>query len=258
MRRLLRRGRQLGNSAACRLALPTGDPPSQLRLLGAGVGILGVSCLGLSPSTAPRFTYCAGSEKLNEMWNSAIEGMTQVPGSKQEVIYIGPEAAEGPGSPQEPEASSLARKLPSIFQDHAVFALTAYNPFGQERAHYLNVRANRILAAEIRESLIGDERPAAWWNSFGFHLGEKWREDGFCLAYPAKQAPAGKLTALRLARKANQKAIYEFHADPSSPETVLIRKVISCDENEQQSEPVARLVMLPSPPDSPLSRPPAV
>lgn len=259
VRRFLRPGCHLLFRAANRLARPTGERPIDLRFLGAGAGILGFGVLSLLPSSVPCFAYCTGSEKLNEMWNSAMEGMVNVPGCDQKVIYFGPEIAERPGNPLgSTTPSSHREKLPAIFQDHVVFALTAYNPFGQERDDYLNVRANKVLAAEIRESLVGNERPSFFWKSFGFHLGEIWREDGFCLAYTAKQAQAGKLTALRLARKANQKAIYELRADPSSPEIALIRKVLSCDENDQQLEPVARLVVLPSPPESPLSLPPVV
>jgi hypothetical protein len=77
-----------------------------------------------------------------------------------------------PGAPLE---------FPAMFSNRVrIFALTAFDPPGEARSLEDNTCENHKLAEAI---LTMAPRPARVWPSFGFHLREGWREDGFCLAF---------------------------------------------------------------------------
>merc|ERR1740124_20725 len=98
-----------------------------------------------------------------------------------------------------------------------------------------NNAANQKLSRRL-ETLL-DPAPFARWRSFGFHLQEGWREDGFAVSYNEQDVMIGRDQILELAREFRQAAIYEFSIinnenDTTTTDAVLNRRIIWCDKQK--------------------------
>ncbi|CAK9021972.1 Hypothetical protein SCF082_LOCUS15580 [Durusdinium trenchii] len=95
--------------------------------------------------------------------------------------------------PTDPQASVVAA-MPPPFRDLwprdplQVFALTSTDPMGQPQSAEANMMALRQLEKELQELCRG-QVGKSFWRSFGFHIQEGWREDGFTLV---AEATAGR------------------------------------------------------------------
>ena len=118
-----------------------------------------------------------------------------------------------------PSASS--DQLPAVLREHAVMALTAFDPPGTTREREANAAANARLWADILQLPTA---PACAWRSFGFDADEGWREDGFCLAFDSAHIPAARHAVLELARRHDQGAIFEYSYD--AKECRLMRRTL--------------------------------
>ena len=102
-----------------------------------------------------------------------------------------------------------------------VLALTAFDPPGTTRDRSSNAAANDLLWKDIKQLSLP---PSCAWRSFGFDLEEGWREDGFCLAFDAARADAGRKAVVELARAHAQGAIFEYEFDAQTPR--LLRRTL--------------------------------
>ncbi|KAL1511316.1 hypothetical protein AB1Y20_006121 [Prymnesium parvum] len=209
-------------------------------------------CLG-GASAASALTSSAGlsgmgDSVLGALWGSAIDGhllsssaLTDFrPAADNAVLYLAPSRA--------PPLSS--GEWPAAFASHTVFSLTAWNPMGQDEALDVNQKANRALQRDIGRL---QPPPKATWHSFGFNVGENWREDGFSIQYaPDVADQGGREAVLSLARKYRQAAVYEY----SCRDGHLERSVVWCCPDKQAAhggEP-ERMEIVSRAPDSELSR----
>eukprot|EP00816_Leptocylindrus_hargravesii_P002855 CAMPEP_0196816350 /NCGR_PEP_ID=MMETSP1362-20130617/54863_1 /TAXON_ID=163516 /ORGANISM="Leptocylindrus danicus, Strain CCMP1856" /LENGTH=233 /DNA_ID=CAMNT_0042193643 /DNA_START=209 /DNA_END=910 /DNA_ORIENTATION=+ len=191
-------------------------------------------------------------QELNDMWGSAIEGMIDVPGCEEHVLYLAPVATEDTPATCSTEQITTT---PSNYQNYnwpepfqknrKVFCLTGHNPMGKDRSAAENSAANRLLAERLgSKAFISDPAPFAQWRSFGFHVQQGWREDGFAVSYNEEDVGAGRSQILSLAREFQQAAIYEFgiqtggeslsSAGASASLLFLKRRVVWCDEAKQK------------------------
>jgi hypothetical protein len=128
-----------------------------------------------------------------QLWTSSVQCI--IVGGDSPVFL----AASSEGSQVVHESSSTKAQvscagdqgeLPAVFFENGrrVFALTAFDPPGEKRDLKANTEANSQLYGAIKamgstEEGAASVKPSAVWPSFGFHLGEGWREDGFCLVF---------------------------------------------------------------------------
>ena len=138
--------------------------------------------------------------ELGSLWAGVVEVMLsrEVVG---EDLFLVPSATRPPGTAQQP--------LPPWLQRHAVFALTAFDPPGEERTLQANTEANGRLWEAIQQL---PRAPAAVWPTWGYNFAEDWREDGFCLAYPLGQRGEAQEKIVALAKEFGQGAIFEVNA----------------------------------------------
>ena len=128
-------------------------------------------------------------EKLNDLWSSAIEGMINVPGYSESVLYLSPVGSF-------PKGQIKLEPWPEPFRNgRRVYCLTAHNPMGTTVSDAENKLANKALKVRLHDvfgckefgtklevadaSHTSNARrlmPFAQWHSFGFHIGEGWRE----------------------------------------------------------------------------------
>ena len=190
---------------------------------------------------ATRMDASPSEAALTAMWAAAIDGMVDAPGcaelsSSDGVLYLAPSA----------DAPTI--KWPRIFAKSTVFALTGSNPMGKEASAAANEYANERLQQDI-ERLRPE--PRAWWHSFGFHSGEGWRENGFCVAYANEERVFGRMAVLKLARKYRQKAVYAY----SYQDGHIVREVLLVGEKygKTQEGTQERMTVLTKPPRTPLA-----
>ena len=107
--------------------------------------------------------------ELQGLWANAYDGWIDVPGESGGAIYTRP--VDTPGV-------RTHVPFPPIVTSSRLFALTGFNPMGEERPIAENRAANGKLRADIEAMTPA---PKAWWRAFGF--AHDWREDGFCLLY---------------------------------------------------------------------------
>ena len=111
---------------------------------------------------------------------------------------------------EKPEESG--GKLPETLCSHLLLVTTAFDPLGEKkRTLEANAAANARMWASIQAM---EPAPAKVWPTWGYNLSEGWREDGFCLAFPA-DAGGGELDAARaavaaIAREFGQGAVFEY------------------------------------------------
>mmetsp|Transcript_24145 Transcript_24145/g.36222 ORF Transcript_24145/g.36222 Transcript_24145/m.36222 type:complete len:314 (-) Transcript_24145:56-997(-) len=195
----------------------------------------------------------SNDQELNDMWGSAIEGMIDVPGCEEHVLYLAPAAAveSTPATCSTEQITCHSNfqnyNWPEPFQkNRRVFCLTGRNPMGIDRPAAENSAANRMLAERLGSKAFMSNHPTpfAQWRSFGFHVQEGWREDGFAVSYNEEDIGAGRSQILSLAREFQQAAIYEFgierngeslsSSDASASVLLLKRRVVWCDEAKQK------------------------
>lgn len=165
---------------------------------------------------------------LGQLWGAALDGHMLSysindhlpPPANTHVTYL------APNNPFDGRSS----ECPQPFVNRVVFSLTAWNPLGQQAPLEANQQANLKLMRDLRHI---HPVPAATWHSFGFHVVENWREDGFSLAYTHDGAESGGREAvLSLARKYNQAAVYEYQCVNGR----LERAVLWCDPAKHASQ----------------------
>jgi len=147
---------------------------------------------------------------LGALWTGATEIMLQVPDAGEVVLV--PRASIL-------DAGETAIAMPATLRNYVVFALTAFDPPGEERSLAQNIAANTRLAERLQHL---EPSPAAWWRAFGVDIAANWREDGFCLAFPASiDVDAARDAIIAIAKDFNQGAIFEYA--PASVDAVLRR-----------------------------------
>jgi len=137
-----------------------------------------------------------------------MECMQQVPGAEDGGAVVLVPKAEVDGAAVR---AMEQLPMPAVLRNHTVFALTAFDPPGVSRTLAENAAENARLWEDCLSRL--SPQPAAAWRTFGVHLKEGWREDGFCLAYPASDAAgvdAARTRVLAAARLFRQGAIFEY------------------------------------------------
>ena len=146
-------------------------------------------------------------QALQALWSTSFDGWINVPHHPPGVVYLRPASKEEDVS-SAVLLSSSSIKLPSVVKEcqGGIYALTAFNPFGQTVPMATNVAANQRLWSELQEL----EGLKYVWKSFGF--AKDWREDGFVVAFDDNTTTARDAAKAvhALALKYQQGAIYEF------------------------------------------------
>lgn len=206
-------------------------------------------------------------ENLNDLWSSAIEGMINVPGYSESVLYLSPVGSF-------PNGQIKLEPWPEPFRNgRRIYCLTAHNPMGTTVSDAENKVANKALKARLYDAFGCKEygtkievtdsshmsnarrlMPFAQWHSFGFHIGEGWREDGFALSFDRDIRTEARAEIVKVAAEYQQGAIYEFSVDGDSG--VLTRRVIWCDPVKQQEvgDEVTEMESLTTVPESNLAQ----
>ena len=153
----------------------------------------------------------AREKELQGLWANAYDGWIDVPGEAGVVVYTKPVATPGDPAPT---------PFPHIVASSRLFALTGFNPMGEDRPIGENRAANEKLVVDIQAMTPA---PKAWWRAFGF--AHDWREDGFVLAYDPEHGDAGEKAVVDLAVKYGQGAIYSYEPVPGRPGAVARRTV---------------------------------
>jgi len=175
---------------------------------------------------------------LGDLWASAYDGWIDVPGAGADVepgtaIFARPVAARHAAaddavaaatqSPPSPLASSPLL-FPPIVTSSRLFALTGFNPMGEDRPVKENRAANKRLAAELASAAqTSSPAPKAWWRAFGFS--REWREDGFVVAYTPEDAARGEADIVAMAVRYGQGAIFAYEPIPGRQDALLRRTV---------------------------------
>ena len=182
--------------------------------------------------------------QLAKLWSSASECFIGIPGSENDSqIFIAP---VGLNASKLAETASQCLDLPQVLKDVVVFALTAFNPLGQNRQYHLNLQAHKILAERLKTL---DPAPHAQWRSFGFSLTENWREDGFCIAYSAhdlSNIALAQKAVLTLAVEFEQGAIFEYHYHADKAPNLLFRSTVPCAFQDAASFTIEAVGVIPS------------
>ena len=176
-----------------------------------------------------------GDKEFNSLWSDAIEGMIDVPGYAEKVLYLAPKPKQKDRDEHDDSdlKSGLHPKWPEPFLNgRRVFCLTGHNPMGQTFPEEHNHKANLALQQRIADTIFSSSMtPYAQWHSFGFHITEGWQEDGFALSFDVIDVKRGRNLILKLAKEFQQAAIYEYYLDLDQPSESddLRRKVIWCN-----------------------------
>mmetsp|Transcript_66040 Transcript_66040/g.123174 ORF Transcript_66040/g.123174 Transcript_66040/m.123174 type:complete len:291 (+) Transcript_66040:49-921(+) len=166
------------------------------------------------------------AERLGTLWAEAYEGWVSPPGSSADgssaTVYLAPLEGASTGDSDGQCAANWAPWVEAALDiadsQGGLFALTAFNPMGQEKPHDENIAKNAELEADIK-ALCAEHPGSVWWRSFGFC--EDWHEKGFTIA-----APEAKVVAL--AKKYNQGAVYKFsrNSDTSACAAPIMRATV--------------------------------
>lgn len=152
-------------------------------------------------------------KELQELWSTSFDAWIDVPRHPPGVVYFRPSANEIE------QMNTPPVDMPSIVREchGGIFALTAYNPLGQDAPTSENLAANALLAADLAQlqqkfasTSDKDDAPTVHvWNSFGF--APDWRENGFVVAFEAAlTAKDAERAVVDLARTYRQGAIYKY------------------------------------------------
>lgn len=154
----------------------------------------------------------AREKELQGLWANAYDGWIDVPGEEAGVVvYTKPVA-----TPSDPAPTPF----PHIVASSRLFALTGFNPMGEDRPIGENRAANEKLVVDIQAMTPA---PKAWWRAFGF--AHDWREDGFVVAFHETDAAEARAAIVRLAVKYDQGAVYEYAPVPGD-KTRLTRSTV--------------------------------
>jgi hypothetical protein len=160
---------------------------------------------------------------------TSYDAWLNVPNHAEPVVYLRPKETSDESSP----TTTTCCKLPTIVQDHCMFALTGYNPMGQDRDLESNQKANIELKRELQQ--LTNPKPQHILDSFGF--AQDWREDGFVVAYKKTDEQAGQAAIIDLAKKYKQGAIYGFTTVMQDGEAVsLLRKTIPAAMSDVEAD----------------------
>ena len=95
-----------------------------------------------SAATPPPPPPPSRSAELQQLWANAYDGWSNVPGANAPAVYLCPSGDTAVASVSEP--------FPEAVLQSRVFALTAWNPMGEDAEPDANRRANLSLEAEVR------------------------------------------------------------------------------------------------------------
>lgn len=202
------------------------------------VGALATSLVALGLRRWGPWPQRVDAEKLSETWAMACEVMlSEKAGPKQNVFLV-------PANGRQ-EAGPSGGQVPAYLKNVVVFALTAFDPPGEERTLETNKRANADLWKAINTL---EPRPVDAWPTWGYNLDEGWREDGFGLAYfvndDSSSTEQQRSAVVQLAKRFKQGGIFEFYFD--GVEESLVRKTVAASLSSQVEETV-RMWTVPAP-----------
>lgn len=158
------------------------------------------------------------TKELKGLWATSFDAWQNVPNHHESIVYLRPASTEVNPSGYD----ATCKTLPSIVKDVSMFALTSFNPMGEDRAVELNRAANQRLRKDLEN--LTNPQPRYIWDAFGF--AKDWREDGFVVAYDKKDKRDGEAAIIALARQYEQGAIYGFEAGSDVQPTKIIRRTI--------------------------------
>jgi hypothetical protein len=146
------------------------------------------------------------TKQLQDLWSTSFDAWIDVPQHDEPIVYLRPQ-----NSPQQQDdgnscQSTTTVRLPAICHQVSMYALTGYNPMGQDQPADINVAANNQLRQDL--SKLDWPKPRYIWPAFGFS--HNWREDGFVAAYDKVDQVQGEAAIVALALKYQQGAIFGF------------------------------------------------
>ena len=155
----------------------------------------------MASSSSSNHDACNTEQELQTLWSTSFDGWVDVPRHPPGVVYL------RPAKEDEASLASSNESIPSVVRDctGGIFALTAFNPMGQDTPLAENRAANQRLAEELQARM--QPPPLHIWQAFGF--AQDWREDGFVVAFGGTER-TGEQAVRDLADKYRQGAIYEF------------------------------------------------
>lgn len=143
------------------------------------------------------------SESLQALWASAYDGWISPPGSSAgAVVYLKPLVGGSESSEAATSGAWIDESLSLADYYGGLYALTAFNPMGQDKPHDVNMAQNQLLTQDVAQLCAATGGRSCYWRSFGFAA--DWHERGFTVA--AKQEDV-----IALAKKYGQGAIYRFY-----------------------------------------------
>jgi Protein of unknown function (DUF3293) len=156
------------------------------------------------------------TKQLQDLWSTSFDAWINVPHHDEPIVYLRPAQQEPPdnnnsgnsNSNHHHHPTSSCHRLPAIVQQVSMFAITGYNPMGEDRPIGINRVANEQLRHDLEQ--LSNPRPHYIWPAFGF--AQHWREDGFVVAYDPADRSAGEAAVVALAIEYQQGAIFGFDA----------------------------------------------
>jgi len=117
--------------------------------------------------------------------------------------------------------------IPSSFSDFVVsFAITAWNPMGNEVAKEVNILANQQLEADLRSNPANfPVSPIHVWSSGSEDPETGWGEPGFNVLFPTNTQEI-EAAMIRLGKKYRQAALYRYVLD--RVRGVVVQSVVPC------------------------------
>ena len=132
------------------------------------------------------------------------------------------------------------------------FALTSFDPPGVERSLEENTAMNNKMA--IRLSSLKNPKPIHIYPSFGYSITEKWREDGFVVAFLPEDVDAARMAIVDIAKEFDQGAIFEYAASEDD-DRFLRRTTVPALSKEEPEEVLMVRIAAPEPGNEMLDRP---
>jgi len=172
-------------------------------------------------------------KELGTRWAESYDCWVNAPGSVNKPIYTCPQTSDTEfGTNEWPQE---VREL-----SYPIFGMTASNPRGEEWTAHRNRQANSMLQQELEDLTKPSDNntknhSSCWWHGLGF--GETWQEKGFIVS-------CERTTAMDLARKYEQAAVYEFVFPDEEP--VVLRKTIPVLVPNVEAD--VRIITCPQPP----------
>jgi hypothetical protein len=114
-----------------------------------------------------------------------------------------------------------------------LWAITGFNPMGEER----DLAANLLANSKLRDDLLlltKDNGIAMIAEFAGTNIDESWSEAGFGVFFDITAQSGGQLSMLQLCKKYNQMALYNWSFDASTGR--ITQKVVVCDRSNAAVE----------------------